>query len=237
MPKLLASDFDCTFYLNDDDMELNKLFVNKFMSLGNLFIIATGRSYSAFLNVLNRFQFDYNYVILNHGATIVDKNSQILFNTAISNDILSHLEKDLEIDTCEKFFCCSGIESGLNFTHKDLTKIHVKYGSNERSLQMANIINEKYGDYVTAYFMNTDFIEVISNKTSKANAIYKLMDYCGKIDKSNVYTIGDSYSDMEMVKEFKGFCIQGSVPELKKISNAEYSSVSLLLSDIINNKI
>ena len=84
--------------------------------------------------------------------------------------------------------------------------------------------------------MNTDFIEIISNKTSKANAIYKLMDHCGKIDKSNVYTIGDSYSDMEMVGEFNGFCIRGSVPELKAIANAEYSSVSLLLKDIIEGK-
>lgn len=236
MTKLLASDFDCTFYLNDEDMEQNKLFVNKFMNLGNYFVIATGRSYSAFLNVLNRFQFNYNYVILNHGSTIVDKNNQILFNTAISNDILSLLEKDLDLDNCEKFFCCSGIESGLNFTHKDLTKIHVKYDSIERSLHMANIINEKYGDYVTAYFMNTDFIEIISNKTSKAAAIYWLMDYCGKIDKSNVYTIGDSYSDMEMVSEFNGFCIRGSVPELKSIANDEYNSVSLLLKDIIEGK-
>lgn len=236
MAKLLASDFDCTFYLNDEDMEQNKLFVNKFMELGNLFVIATGRSYSAFQNVLNRFQFNYNYVILNHGSTIVDKDGQILFNTAIPNEILPCLEKDLELDTCEKFFCCSGVESGLNFTNKDLSKIHVKYDSEERSLQMANIINQKHGDYVTAYFMNTDFIEIISNKTSKANAIYKLIEHCGKIDKSNVYTIGDSYSDMEMVGEFNGFCVRGSVPELKAIANAEYSSVSLLLKDIIEGK-
>lgn len=236
MTKLLASDYDCTFYLNDDDMENNKIYVDKFMSLGNVFVIATGRSYSAFHNVHNRYNFNYDNVILNHGSTIVDKNNNVLFNTSISNDIIHELKNDLDLHLSDKYFCCSGINSGLGFEDKNLTKIHVKYDSLENSLKKAKYINEKYGNYVKAYFMNTDFIEIISNKTSKANAIYWLMKHCNNISKENTYTIGDSYSDMEMVSEFNGYCIKGSVPELISIAKKKYDSVSLLLKDLIENK-
>ena len=50
MTKLLISDYDQTFYLNDDDIENNKIYVNKFMNSSNLFAIATGRSYLDFHN-------------------------------------------------------------------------------------------------------------------------------------------------------------------------------------------
>ena len=72
MPKLLVSDYDQTFYLNDNDIENNKIYVNKFMDSGNLFVIATGRSYLDFHNKLDIYDFNYNYAILNHGTTIIE---------------------------------------------------------------------------------------------------------------------------------------------------------------------
>ena len=83
MPKLLVSDYDQTFYLNDNDIENNKIYVNKFMDSGNLFVIATGRSYLDFHNKLDIYDFNYNYAILNHGTTIIDKNNKVLFNICI----------------------------------------------------------------------------------------------------------------------------------------------------------
>ena len=43
MKKIIVSDYDNTFYWNDDDIEKNKLKVKEFMELSNIFIIATGR--------------------------------------------------------------------------------------------------------------------------------------------------------------------------------------------------
>ena len=49
MKKLLVSDYDQTFYINDEDIEKNKIAVNEFRSKGNIFVIATGRSYDDFM--------------------------------------------------------------------------------------------------------------------------------------------------------------------------------------------
>ena len=45
MKKVLVSDYDQTFYVNDEDIELNKQSVQHFRENGNIFIIATGRSF------------------------------------------------------------------------------------------------------------------------------------------------------------------------------------------------
>lgn len=126
------------------------------------------------------------------------------------------------------------MDSNVSFDHKNLTKIHVKYNSKEYALNKANYVNNKYGNYVKAYYVSTDSVEIISNKTNKALAIYWLIKFYNNINKDNVYVIGDSYSDIEMVKEFKGYCMKDSVSELKSIANKEYSSVSGLIKEIIS---
>ena len=61
-PKMLVSDYDETFYLNDEDIEKNKQAVGKLRKAGNIFVIATGRSYLDFFNKLeskyNRFKLE-----------------------------------------------------------------------------------------------------------------------------------------------------------------------------------
>ena len=231
--KMIVSDYDQTFYINDEDIEINKIYVNKFMNLGNLFVIATGRSYLDFHNKLDIYNFNYDYAILNHGTTIIDKNDNVLFNIEIPNEIILQIQNDLNLNECLNYFCCS-VDSNVSFDHKNLTKIHVKYNSKGYALNKANYINNKYGNYVKAYYVSTDSVEIISNKTNKALAIYWLIKFYNNINKDNVYVIGDSYSDIEMVKEFKGYCMKDSVPELKSIANKEYSSVSSLIKEILS---
>ena len=71
MKKIIVSDYDNTFYRNDDDIEKNKLKVKEFMELSNIFIIATGRSYLDFMEKEDLYKIKYNYLILDHGATIL----------------------------------------------------------------------------------------------------------------------------------------------------------------------
>ena len=51
--KILVSDYDHTFYLNDENIENNKEAVDRFRKEGNIFVIATGRSYFDFHNKVN----------------------------------------------------------------------------------------------------------------------------------------------------------------------------------------
>ena len=97
MKKIVVSDYDNTFYRNDDDIEKNKLKVKEFMELSNIFIIATGRSYLDFMEKEDLYKIKYNYLILDHGATIL-KDDEIIFTETINNSIKKVLLYDLKLE-------------------------------------------------------------------------------------------------------------------------------------------
>ena len=101
-------------------------------------------------------------------------------------------------------------------------------------MQVNNIINNKYSKYIVSYYVTSNSIEIISNKTNKSNAI-KLLTKKLDIDNSNVYSIGDGYSDIEMVKDFNGYCMKDSVDELKQVAISEVESVSDLVKELLKD--
>lgn len=232
MKKILVSDYDSTFFINDEDIQKNKEMVKKFQESGNIFIIATGRSYLDFYRKVNMYNFDYDYVIINHGATILDRKNNVIANYAMNDEIINKIKKDLQLNQIIDSFCCRKLESRVSINHKSLTKINMKYNSEEEALTINKKINNKYSSYVNSYYVNNNMIEIISNKINKSKAIRFLLDQLALLE-DNVYTIGDGYSDIDMIKDFKGYAMANSVDELKKIAIKEYKSVSDLIKDIM----
>ncbi len=230
--KILASDYDRTFYLSDVDINKNINAVKEFRKKGNIFIIATGRSYLDFQKKLNLYEFSYDYVIINHGATILDVNDNIISNYVIEDNIVNNVKLDLQLEKCEKWFCCSELESRVNFEHKKLTKINVKYNSPLQANFVNDLINNKYSKYVHSYRIGESSIEIISSETNKSKAIKIISDRL-HVSSENVYTIGDGHSDVEMVKDFNGYAVFGAIPEVKAIAKGEYKSVSELILKIM----
>ncbi len=230
--KILISDYDQTFYLNDIDMERNKKAVNKFRSNGNIFVIATGRSYLDFHNKVNLYKFNYDYVIINHGATILDKDNNILANFPIKKEIINDIKNDLQLEKAINGFCCSKLESRVDFTHDHLTKINVKYPTMEEAMIINEKINNKYSNYINSYYVNKNSLEIISNEINKSKAISLLLSKLN-MSNNNVYTIGDGYSDIEMIKDFNGYAMKNSINELKRIAKKEYDSVADLIKEIM----
>ena len=232
--KILVSDYDQTFYLNDEDIEKNKIAINRFREKGNIFVIATGRSFFDFKNKSDLYDIDYDYVIINHGATILNKNNNITYNFSINNEIIDELKQDLEIEKSMKTFCCSELESRVDFDYKNLTKIHVKYSDKETAMTINDKINKKYDKYINAYFVTGNAIEIIAKETDKSFAIELLLKDL-EVSKNCVYTIGDGYSDIEMIRNFNGYCMKESVDELKALAEKEYESVSSLVNDLMED--
>lgn len=247
MKKILVSDYDKTFYLNDEDIEKNKIAVEKFRKHGNVFVIATGRSYYDIQKKINEYKINYDYLIINHGASILSEKDEIIYNFSIENEIISKIRNDLEVniqnmkvdlenDTSKtqtnKYFCCKGKASRLAFDNKDLTKINIKLDSEEMANKINNIMIDKYSENINCYKVSNDIVEIISKEINKSKAIKLLADYYD-LDNKFIYTIGDGYSDIEMIKNFNGYAMKDSVEELKKAAKKEYESVSELINEIM----
>ena len=53
--------------------------------------------------------------------------------------------------------------------------------------------------------------------------------------KDNVYTIGDGYNDIEMIKDFNGYAMKNAVEDLKLNVEKEYNSVFEFIYEIMIN--
>ena len=56
------------------------------------------------------------------------------------------------------------------------------------------------------------------------------------MSKENIFTIGDSYNDIEMIKNFNGYCVNNAKEEIKKISQKQYKSVSKLIEELLGKE-
>lgn len=232
--KIIISDYDDTFYTNSKDIKKNVKAVNKFMN-NNLFAIATGRSYHDFLDVKELYNINYNYLIINHGSTILHNNT-ILYNSSIDNRIKNNILKELNLDKTVNYLACSTLNSRVSLTSDNLTKINVRYNTEEIARKIMDLINIKYGRYVNCFMVcENKVIEIVSKASNKENAIKFIADK-ENILLGNIYTIGDGYSDIEMVKQFNGFAMENAIKELKDKARAKYKSVYQLIYDVENGK-
>ena len=238
MKKILVSDYDNTFYIDDEDIMHNINKVDEFRNKNNLFIIATGRSYYDFNRKLEKYPMKYDYLIINQGATILNSNGLVIENNAIENNIKQKLIQELNLCDQETMFACSRLESRVSIKNNDITKIHKKYETLEEAKKVNEYLNEKYQEYIVSYLIvskNGISIEIISSKTNKAKAIQKVANI-EEVGKKNIFTIGDSYNDIEMIKNFNGYCVNNAKEEIKRISQKQYKSVSKLIEELLGKE-
>ena len=225
--KILVSDYDKTFYTDEENIKINIEKVNQFMKT-NLFVINTGRSYLDFKKKEEIYDIKYNYLVINHGASII-KNNKIIYNIPINNNFKKQIINDLDIKYSTEIFTCSGLESRLTLENDNLTKIHIKYKNEEKAKQIYDEIINKYGNFVVVYLISKGKgIEIVSKDANKGIATKEIAKL-ENIKKENIYTIGDDASDLEMIKNFKGYAMKNATDEIKKYALKEFDNVYELI--------
>lgn len=231
--KMIVSDYDNTFYINDNDIKNNVNLASSFMK-DNIFVIATGRSLYDYKNKQNLYNIKSNYIIVNHGATIL-KDDKVIYNKTINNDAKNRLLKDLDLENTISSFACNENESRLDFSNDNLTKIHVRYSMPEQAEKIWKLITEKYSEYISAFIVcHSEAIEIVSNEVNKSNAIRYIANL-ENLSEDKIYTIGDGDSDIQMIKDFNGYAMNNAVKGLKKYAKKELESVSELINLVLSN--
>ncbi len=230
---VLVSDYDHTLNQNENNLINIIDKIKHFRELGNIFIIATGRSYDDFYRVVNEYHIPFDYAILNHGGTIIDSNNQVLYYNFFPRKYNELLINDLNLSASEKYFCCSILKSRVDFNYGDLTKVYVKYFNREESIKVTSLINQRYHDELICYHVGERSLEVVSKLSDKAYGIEFLINKLD-FDKENVYTIGDGFTDIEMVKKYHGYAMNNSVKELLNVTSNHINSVNILIDQLLN---
>lgn len=227
---LLASDFDRTFYINNYDFKCNLKLLPEFMK-SNVFAIVTGRSYDDYMNVTKNC-IPVNYLIINHGATIL-KDDIVINSTPISNKTVTKLKKIFNFDDLE-YFACKDKFSRVDIDTKDLSKINITMQDNLVAKKAVDYIN-RYFDDIKAYILfHKNQLEIVSARANKRNAV-KYIANLENINRYNIYTVGDGYTDFEMIKDYNGYCMSDCVSELKNVAIKSVDSVGNIINYLTIN--
>lgn len=234
--KVLVVDYDRTLFINNDDMLNNINSINKFRENGNIFIIATGRTYNSLKKEIDKYNIEYDYLILNHGSLVIKKDKSTLFHYKIDRNILFDITNYLSKNKPKSVMYSYYTEDTSNINNPDISKITIGFQKDIETFKkvMMDVV-KKYNNKLNIYFTQNFEIEIISKETNKSKAIDLLMKKVN-FKKENIYTIGDSYTDIEMINDYNGSCMEKSIDILKNNKNIKkYSSVSVLIKDILNS--
>lgn len=234
--KVLVVDYDRTLFINNSDMLNNINSINKFRENGNIFIIATGRTYNSLKKEIDKYNIEYDFLILNHGSLVIKKDKSTLFHYKIDKNILFDITNYLSKYKPKSVMYSYYTEDTNDINNPDISKITIVFQKDIETFKkvMMDIV-KKYYNKLNIYFTQNYEIEIISKETNKSRAIDLLMKKAN-FKKENIYTIGDSYTDIDMINDYNGSCMEKSIDILKNNKNIKkYSSVSVLIKDILNS--
>ncbi len=234
--KVLVVDYDRTLFINNSDMLNNINSINKFRENGNIFIIATGRTYNSLKKEIDKYNIEYDFLILNHGSLVIKKDKSTLFHYKIDKNILFDITNYLSKYKPKSVMYSYYTEDTNDINNPDISKITIVFQKDIETFKkvMMDIV-KKYNNKLNIYFTQNYEIEIISKETNKSRAIDLLMKKAN-FKKENIYTIGDSYTDIDMINDYNGSCMEKSIDILKNNKNIKkYSSVSVLIKDILNS--
>ncbi len=226
--KILASDFDNTLFVsNQDAFHKNIQAIKKFIAYGNIFCIITGRNYSYLKQELNKYNIPYSYLICADGAKIFNN-----MDYCIDTYLLSEKKINLVIPLFEKYNCKYYLDDGYNETtnKNDCIKVVGVFDNQKQAEQLNADINS-----LDVYsYISTEHINVVDKSVNKLNSLKRLCNL-EQLPLSNLYVIGDEINDYNMLKNFKGALMKNHNPILDDLNKKEYDNLSDYIEELINN--
>ena len=236
--KLFVTDYDETLYISDEEIRENIKKIKKLQENDFLFVIATGRSFPSIKNQTKLFNIPYDYLITSDGSIIYDKN----------DNIVKMFDIDKESVTLMKNFYGKLNYEEIQFSYKEgyqniydedntLLGINICMSNriyNEKLEKNFLKLKRKYPKYNFLAYRHTNYsyLCIKPKNVNKSYAINYLKDLYD-IKKKEVYVIGDSSNDIEMIHDFKGAAMASSYPDVLKITKKRFKKVSDYIDSII----
>lgn len=239
--KIIASDYDGTLRHRNGISEKDRKAIKLWRDTGNLFGIVTGRG-REMPGIVAEDELEIDFIVVYNGADIYDCKGNIikrfLGNTERLYELLPVLLRKSGdwaefVSPGKSYYVTYGDESPNSRDNwvkremiremKEFIQIYSLYASEAEAMEVAGQLNDNFGDSVTA-LVNGGWLNAPPSGVNKATGVREYAKLVG-VSSENIYTIGDSYNDWDMIKEFNGFTLENGAEGIKKISRAVYKGV------------
>lgn len=230
---MLVSDFDGTYLIDNNAYELenNNLSTKALMNNDDIFVLSTGRLAEEFYQIINEYLVVANFYVLANGNVVFDNNLNVLNYNRLPKNYINKFKSFYKMFD---YIVPKDIYGEINF--KDAVEYEFKYKDIKYKKLFQNFLHSVG---IFSYFHSKDdqlIVHVFNEKYKKADSVL-YMSKLLNIEKNNIYTIGDSYNDLDMISSFNGYSVPNSIDEIKSSSKGTYNTVSELADDIRHRKI
>ena len=256
MKKILFSDIDGTIVKDDQPISIkDQEAIKKLRNKGHYFSFCTGRNIQE--TQLITPYFEYDYMVLNNGAMIVDQNNQVFYRKQIKNQMAKEILNTsyqkypslnytffdgkqtygyINQETC--ILTQNGYQSInqdffeiLNCTTEDIDIVCVYHpeGNIQEILEIQQSVNKKYkGIHAT---LNVVYLDITVDCT-KGTGLKKLCELLNEDVDS--YCIGDSYNDLDMFKKaHHAYTFNHAEQEIKNKTEKQVDFVYEVVNDML----
>ena len=216
---LLVCDYDNTIKIHKQiktkfkriKFIINKHYLKKYRNTNNILMIATGRYYKSIKEELLKNNIKYDYLSCNYGAELYDNNDNLLYSKPI-------FKKNIDLIKKRKYQEITFYKS----TNNKITSINIIIKDKlEYQKEYKYLLNNLEKTYIQNKYPK---IKIINKDVNKVDSIEYIIQN-NKID--NIYTIGDSIEDKEMLEKYNGYTLPWGITHYKTIK-----SVSKLINII-----
>lgn len=261
--KILISDVDGTLIRDDQCISQKNLeYMKALQRKGHKIALCTGRTRFEMHWILDEIDIPYDYLILNNGAQILDRENNVLYEKLMDEKtgkaVLNYLSQFHELMTFYSDGKVSyGYENGNCFDH--MTKIGKKMSCSfsdmyQKASEFEIIsfhqtnnkmeITKKCYEYIAEHwdqmldiYYNLHWVDIVAKGCSKGQGVMFLCQYLG-IDYNDIYAIGDSYNDLSMLEKAKwGYTFMYAHEDIKTVIPRHVHYVYEVIQEMLGGKI
>ena len=235
--QLFVTDYDGTFYKDIESLKENIKLLQRLPSNIKI-MISTGRSYPSIKNQVDMYHIPYDYLSCADGSILYDHEGNILTMFQMDNKIIKPFQvfyQNLHFEEIQ-FVYKEGYSNTINKSG-DLLGINVCLANENYTKDIVDAflkMKKLYPQYNFLNYMHPNFsyLCIKPKGITKASTIHYLVKEI-KINKKDIYVIGDSYNDYDMLKDYSGVCVKDSCDEILAICEKRYDNVSNYLKEIL----
>ena len=227
--KVLGSDFDNTIFFLNDPIQTKKNVdaINKFRQEGNIFCLITGRTFMETKDIVKELNLSFDYLVCADGAMIFNKELKCIKLKTLDQDIALKAIKILQDNEYEPY-----IENGYEITDTvvNCIKISAEYCKDkEDAKRVVKILNDTLDVYAYASRIH---INVNNPQNHKRQAIIELSKIIN-VSLDNIYVIGDSINDYEMIEAYNSAVVKNYNKELEILHPKVCESVAEYIQELM----
>ena len=260
--KIHISDVDGTLIHEGQNIsEYNIVKMIELQHKGHLIALCTGRQLFEIKWVLDQYHFPFDYLILNNGAQILDKNYQKIYDCVIDKDVgQAILDYTTKFSGLWSYYSDGewsyGYRDGQCVEHmsqqeKPMSGAFQDYYQKAKQFEIISFhqdnqdmdmtktcyeyIQKHFHHAVDAYY-NLHYVDVVAKGCSKGQGLSILCERLG-IKHQHIFAVGDSYNDLSMLQKAKNsYTFVYAQDDIKNVIPQHVNYVYEVIEDMLGGK-